>query len=51
MTKDSNSSSHGDLAPNIPFGGAKESGIGFELGEVGLDEFTQVQVIHLAKSL
>ncbi|CAN5260972.1 aldehyde dehydrogenase family protein [soil metagenome] len=36
---------HADLAPHIPFGGAKTSGIGVEFGEQGLHEFTQLQVI------
>jgi acyl-CoA reductase-like NAD-dependent aldehyde dehydrogenase len=40
---------HADLAPNIPFGGAKQSGIGVELGEEGLNEFTQLQVINIAR--
>ena len=40
---------HGELAPNIPFGGAKGSGIGVELGEEGLAEFTQLQVINVAR--
>ncbi len=40
---------HADLAPNIPFGGAKGSGIGVELGEEGLAEFTQLQVINVAR--
>jgi acyl-CoA reductase-like NAD-dependent aldehyde dehydrogenase len=40
---------HADLAPNIPFGGAKGSGIGVELGEEGLNEFTQLQVINVAR--
>jgi acyl-CoA reductase-like NAD-dependent aldehyde dehydrogenase len=39
---------HGELAPNIPFGGAKGSGIGAELGEEGLAEFTQLQVINVS---
>ena len=37
---------HLDLAPNIPFGGAKQSGIGIEFAEEGLAEFTQLQVIN-----
>jgi acyl-CoA reductase-like NAD-dependent aldehyde dehydrogenase len=41
---------HADLAPNIPFGGAKLSGIGTELGEEGLSEFTQMHVINMAKA-
>jgi len=40
---------HADIAPNIPFGGAKGSGIGVELGEEGLAEFTQLQVINVAR--
>ena len=36
---------HADLAPHIPFGGAKTSGLGVEFGEEGLNEFTQLQVI------
>ena len=40
---------HADLAPNIPFGGAKQSGMGIELGEEGLAEFTQLQVINIAR--
>ncbi len=40
---------HAELAPNIPFGGAKASGIGVELGEEGLAEFTQLQVINVAR--
>jgi acyl-CoA reductase-like NAD-dependent aldehyde dehydrogenase len=38
---------HADLDPTIPFGGAKESGIGVELGLEGIKEFTQVQVRSL----
>jgi acyl-CoA reductase-like NAD-dependent aldehyde dehydrogenase len=41
---------HADLAPNIPFGGAKLSGVGTELGEEGLAEFTQMHVINMAKA-
>ena len=40
---------HIDLAPHIPFGGAKQSGIGVEMGEEGLAEFTQLQVINIAR--
>ncbi len=39
---------HIDLAPHIPFGGAKQSGLGVEMGEEGLAEFTQLQVINAA---
>ncbi|HEY1710134.1 MAG TPA: aldehyde dehydrogenase family protein [Rhizomicrobium sp.] len=38
---------HADLAPNIPFGGAKQSGLGTELAEIGLEEFTQLHVINM----
>lgn len=41
---------HGDLQPHIPFGGAKLSGVGAELGEEGLNEFTQIQVLNMARS-
>ncbi|MFN5567229.1 MAG: aldehyde dehydrogenase family protein [Bradyrhizobium sp.] len=37
---------HLDMAPHIPFGGAKQSGIGTEFAEEGLGEFTQLQIIN-----
>jgi acyl-CoA reductase-like NAD-dependent aldehyde dehydrogenase len=40
---------HHDLGPDIPFGGAKQSGIGVEPGREGLAEFTQATVINVAK--
>ena len=40
---------HAELAPNIPFGGAKMSGLGTELGQHGLEEFTQLSVINMAR--
>ena len=40
---------HADLAPNLPFAGAKMSGLGTELGEEGLFEFTQAHVINMAR--
>lgn len=40
---------HADLAPNIPFGGSGQSGLGSELGEEGLAEFTQLQIINIAR--
>jgi acyl-CoA reductase-like NAD-dependent aldehyde dehydrogenase len=40
---------HADLQPHLPFGGAKFSGLGSELGEEGLVEFTQVQVLNMAR--
>ncbi|NEV76877.1 aldehyde dehydrogenase family protein [Rhodopseudomonas sp. BR0C11] len=39
---------HLDMAPHIPFGGAKQSGIGVEFAEEGLAEFTQLQIINAA---
>lgn len=36
---------HPDLAHHIPFAGAKQSGFGVEMGDEGLEEFTQLQVI------
>jgi acyl-CoA reductase-like NAD-dependent aldehyde dehydrogenase len=40
---------HGDFGPDIPFAGAKMSGIGVEMSELGLHEFTQSRVISVAK--
>jgi acyl-CoA reductase-like NAD-dependent aldehyde dehydrogenase len=37
------------VSPDISFGGAKQSGIGSELGREGLEEFTQVKIINMAK--
>jgi acyl-CoA reductase-like NAD-dependent aldehyde dehydrogenase len=41
---------HAELDPSIPFGGAKQSGLGNELGEEGLAEFTQQKIINIAKA-
>ncbi|MCP5057852.1 MAG: aldehyde dehydrogenase family protein [bacterium] len=40
---------HADLDPAIPFGGAKQSGFGTELGREGVAEFTQLKVINVAR--
>jgi acyl-CoA reductase-like NAD-dependent aldehyde dehydrogenase len=39
---------HVNFGPPIPFGGAKQSGIGVEWGQLGLAEHTQVSVINEA---
>jgi acyl-CoA reductase-like NAD-dependent aldehyde dehydrogenase len=38
-----------ELPPDIPFGGAKQSGFGTEMGQEGLEEYTQSRIINLAK--
>lgn len=40
---------HADIAPHIPQAGAKSSGLGVEIGEEGLLEYTQVQVVNEAR--
>ena len=40
---------HLDIPPEGPFGGAKQSGFGCELGQEGLEQFTQTQIISIAK--
>jgi acyl-CoA reductase-like NAD-dependent aldehyde dehydrogenase len=40
---------HLDMRPDIPFAGAKQSGIGVEMGQEGLEEFTQAIIINMAK--
>lgn len=41
---------HGALAPHLPFGGLKWSGVGVENGPWGYYSFTDIQVIHRAKA-
>ncbi len=41
---------HLDFGPTMPFGGAKQSGLGVEFAEEGLHEFTQIHLINEAKS-
>jgi acyl-CoA reductase-like NAD-dependent aldehyde dehydrogenase len=38
---------HGLIKPFAPFGGVKGSGIGVEFGQLGLAEYTAVQVVHI----
>ena len=41
---------HLAIAPNLPFGGAKWSGIGVENGPWGLLGFTEIQVVNVARA-
>jgi acyl-CoA reductase-like NAD-dependent aldehyde dehydrogenase len=41
---------HGGIAPNVPFGGVKCSGIGVEFAEEGLHEYTTIQIVNVAKT-
>ena len=41
---------HLDLPNDVPFGGAKQSGMGVEYGQEGLQEFTQARTINMAKA-
>jgi aldehyde dehydrogenase (NAD+) len=38
---------YNELHPQIPFGGFKESGIGRELGEYAIENYTEVKAIHV----
>ncbi|MBI1818261.1 MAG: aldehyde dehydrogenase family protein [Deltaproteobacteria bacterium] len=40
---------HLDLGPSTPFGGCKWSGIGYENGKWGYQEFTELQVVNTKK--
>ena len=40
---------HLDMPPDVPFGGAKHSGLGTEMGQEGLEEFTQSRIINIAR--
>lgn len=39
---------HGDLRHNVPFGGARSSGVGVEYGHWGLLEYTRIKVLNRA---
>jgi acyl-CoA reductase-like NAD-dependent aldehyde dehydrogenase len=40
---------HLDAGLDTPFAGAKQSGLGVEMGQEGLEEFTQATIINMAK--
>ncbi len=40
---------HGAIQPDAPFGGIKQSGMGVEFGLYGLEEFTSIQTLKIAK--
>ena len=39
---------HAEIAPHVPFGGIKCSGLGVEFGEEGLAAYTSIKVINAA---
>ena len=41
--------SHAMIQPDAPFGGVKESGIGVEFGRYGLEEYTSIQTLNIAR--
>ena len=41
---------HCAFGPNIPFPPAKESGLGVEWGDEGLEEFTAMQVVNIKRT-
>lgn len=40
---------HGAVQPDAPFGGIKQSGMGVEFGLYGLEEFTSIQTLKIAR--
>jgi acyl-CoA reductase-like NAD-dependent aldehyde dehydrogenase len=40
---------HGEIAPHIPFGGIKSSGVGVEFGIEGLEACTNIKIYNVAK--
>jgi len=38
---------YNELHPQVPFGGYKQSGVGRELGEYAIDNYTQTKAIHV----
>jgi acyl-CoA reductase-like NAD-dependent aldehyde dehydrogenase len=41
---------HAAIAPNVPMGGVKASGLGVEFGEEGLAEYTDIQVVSIDRT-
>jgi len=41
---------HALVKPHVPFGGVKDSGLGVEFGQIGLEEYTNVQAVHIEKA-
>ncbi|MEO0998204.1 MAG: aldehyde dehydrogenase family protein [Pseudomonadota bacterium] len=39
---------HADIAPHVPFGGIKCSGLGVEFGQEGLEAYTSIKIINKA---
>jgi acyl-CoA reductase-like NAD-dependent aldehyde dehydrogenase len=39
---------HAEVAPNVPFGGIKGSGLGVEFGQEGLEAYTTIKIINAA---
>lgn len=40
---------HASIQPDAPFGGVKQSGFGVEFGSYGLEEYTSIQTLKIAK--
>ncbi len=40
---------HAELEPDVPFRGAKQSGVGVELTQEGLEEYTQAHIVSVRK--
>lgn len=38
---------YNELHPQVPFGGFKQSGIGRELGEYAIENYTQIKAVHI----
>lgn len=39
---------HAEIAPHVPFGGIKCSGLGVEFGEEGLEAYTHIKIVNAA---